>query len=98
MGDGYETLSPLSDLGGSRHGLYCQFADSNGWQARVVASLAAGGGTVACLSPAYETGGVPHGEAMTRDVTGDPNPNPNPNLNPNPNPNPTPTPNPNPKP
>ena len=40
MGDGYETLSPLSDLGGSRHGLYCQFADSNGWQARVVASLA----------------------------------------------------------
>ena len=36
----------------------------------MVASLAAGGGTVACLSPAYETGGVPHGEAMARDVTG----------------------------
>ena len=70
VGDGYETLSPLTDLGGSRHGLYCHFADSNGWQARVAGSSSAGGDAVVCDSPAYATGGLPHGVSVDREFTG----------------------------
>jgi len=39
-------------------------------QARVAASLTAGGDAVVCNSPAYVTGGVPHGESVARDFTG----------------------------
>lgn len=53
LGDGYEPLSPLADLGGYLHGPHCRFTHASGWQHTVTASLSAGGEALLCDSPAF---------------------------------------------
>lgn len=67
LGDGFETLVPLADLGGSRHGLYCRFIHAGGWQERVAASMSAGADTLLCDSPAFT--GAGRGESSTGSLT-----------------------------
>ena len=58
LGDGYEPLSPLADLGGYLHGPHCRFTHASGWKKTVAASLSAGGEALLCDSPAFSAPGT----------------------------------------
>ena len=71
LGDGYEPLSPLADLGGYLHGPHCRFTHASGWQHTVAASLSAGGEALLCDSPAFNGPGTGPSRRHTLRMDGD---------------------------